>query len=115
MGQQIIKIVTGLARDVPCRRLTAMALSVAASRRPMRFCDHLGWRYDHAGGHADGDLGKQLDRYQRDQPAAGAAQTIWTDTFQAADTATITPGIYRFQVFGTHGGKTVMLFDGLLN
>jgi hypothetical protein len=46
--------------------------------------------------------------------AAGAAITLWTITFQAADTASLTPGIYRIQVFGTHGSKTATLFDGIL-
>jgi hypothetical protein len=46
--------------------------------------------------------------------AAGAAITLWTITFAAADTSSLTPGIYRLQVFGTHGAKTATLFDGLL-
>jgi hypothetical protein len=46
-------------------------------------------------------------------PAAGAAITLWTLSFQAANTASLAPGIYRIQVFATHG-KTANLFDGLL-
>jgi hypothetical protein len=44
--------------------------------------------------------------------AAGAAITLWTITFQAADTATLAPGIYRLQVFATHASRTAALFDG---
>ena len=45
---------------------------------------------------------------------AGAAITMWCITFAAADTASLTPGIYRIQVFGTHGSRTATLFDGIL-
>jgi hypothetical protein len=47
-------------------------------------------------------------------PAIGAPQTIWTLQLRQADTASLTPGLYRLQVFGTHGGLKACLFDGLL-
>jgi hypothetical protein len=47
--------------------------------------------------------------------ALGAPQTIWTIQLHASDTATIAPGRYRLQVFGTHSGRKGTLFDGLLD
>lgn len=47
-------------------------------------------------------------------PSVAAPLTIWTIQFLAADTATLAPGLYRLQVFATHGTRTALLFDGLL-
>jgi hypothetical protein len=47
-------------------------------------------------------------------PAAGASTTLWTVQFNETDTASLTPGLYRLQVFATHATRTACLFDGLL-
>jgi hypothetical protein len=46
--------------------------------------------------------------------AQGAPITLWTISFNSADTASLTPGVYRCQVYATHGQRTGALFDGLL-
>lgn len=45
--------------------------------------------------------------------AQGAPLTLWTISFQPADTATLAPGLYRLQVIATHG-RPALLFDGLV-
>ena len=47
-------------------------------------------------------------------PDLGATQTLWTVQFHASDTASLTPGIYRLQVFASHSGRTGKLWDGLV-
>jgi hypothetical protein len=47
-------------------------------------------------------------------PAAGAPLTLWTIQFNGSDTSSLSPGLYRCQVFATHGSRTACLLDGLL-
>jgi hypothetical protein len=47
-------------------------------------------------------------------PLLGAPISLWTVQFNQTDTAALTPGLYRCQVFATHGARTGCLFDGLL-
>lgn len=46
--------------------------------------------------------------------ATGALITLWTITLGPSDAAGLAPGVYRLQVFGSHGGATGRLWDGLL-
>lgn len=117
MAQQRIKIVQGIARDVSYQTPNGDG-SFGCGFTSSDSLSCIVWAGDMSASVATptviwGNNGSSGSSAQV-LPAAGAAITLWTITFQASDTASLTPGIYRIQVFGTHGSKTATLFDGVL-